>query len=316
MGASQAPRALVFEPCRACVNYFQRHKGYAMSSQVLNQLAQPNCLAQNSLPAISVGASASGLIVAPIVDSFRRPATSSPLVSVIVPLFNEAGTIAQVLAAIDGLPFSKEIIVVDDGSTDASQLVARSYVGGSPFTVLQHDVNLGKGAAVRTGLRQARGEYVVIQDADLEYSPNDLPQLIEVLQQGRADCVYGVRATQMGFAARLRRLPNAAAILVLNGLVRLIFGHSIGDEATCYKIFKREALLRMELESNRFELCPEMTGKALRLGLTIAERPVCYRPRTVADGKKIRMADFWTALKALYKYRRWSPRPVMEADHA
>ncbi|HET6644791.1 MAG TPA: glycosyltransferase family 2 protein, partial [Fimbriimonadales bacterium] len=201
------------------------------------------------------------------------------------------------------LPIDKEVIVVDDASTDGSADVAAQF--GDRIVLLRQPTNQGKGSAIRAALAAAKGEVAVIQDADLEYDPADLPKLVQPILERRADVVYGSRFMQgmkskMAFANRLvNRLLVAA--------VRVLYFRRITDEATCYKAVRTSLLKSMHLECRRFEFCPEVTAKAIRMGLEIRELPVSYEPRTKGAGKKIRWTDgveaFWTLLK--HRFRKF-----------
>lgn len=225
----------------------------------------------------------------------------SPDVSILVPALNEEATIGELLDRLFALPLAKEIIVIDDGSTDRTAEILRAYQ--DRVTVLSNPVPGGKGSAIRQALAVARGRVVAIQDADLEYEPEELVSIVEPILAGNADVVYGTR-----FAKGLPRemaLPNKIVNVLLVGAVRLLFGIKITDEATCYKAFRREILLDMHLECRRFEFCPEVTAKAIRMGKKIVEIPIRYTPRSKEAGKKIRWTDapdaFWTLLKHRFK---------------
>jgi glycosyltransferase involved in cell wall biosynthesis len=222
----------------------------------------------------------------------------TPLLTVIIPAYNEARTIGELVARVRDTPLPKQIIVVDDGSTDSTTAKLEAW----PVTVLTQPVNRGKGAAIRTGLEHAEGTYTIIQDADLEYEPQDYPRLLAPLLAGRADAVYGAR--------RLRWSVGHFGVSVLNRLVRWLYGMRITDEATCYKIFRTHDLRAMDLRCERFEFCPEVTAKACRMGLRIVEVPIGYSPRTVSDGKKIRWRDGYEAIKTLWRWRNWQPITV------
>jgi len=176
---------------------------------------------------------------------------------------------------------------------------------------LRHRENLGKGAAIRTGLAIAVNELTIIQDADLEYDSGDIPGLVTAFPENNADAVLGskVLGVRAGRADR-RRNVYAIGVAVLNLAVRGLYGPRVTDEATCYKLFRTRDLLRMRLTCERFEFCPEVIAKAVRLGLRIVEVPIGYSPRSTAEGKKIGIADAWTALLVLWRFRRWTPKPT------
>lgn len=224
------------------------------------------------------------------------PDGEAPDVTILVPALNEQDTIAELVQRLLALSLRKQIVVIDDGSTDRTAEVLRTLRG---IEVLTNAAPGGKGAAIRQGLARATGKVVVIQDADLEYSPEELPALVEPILRGEATVVYGSR-----FFHGLHKdmmMPNKIVNVLLVWAVRLLFGTKLTDEATCYKAFRRDVLLRMNLVCRRFEFCPEVTAKSVRLGHKIVEVPITYVPRGHAAGKKIRWTDapiaFWTLLR-------------------
>jgi len=219
-------------------------------------------------------------------------------VSVIVPVYNEVAHVDELLQAIHASPVKKEIIIVDDGSTDGTREKLRSMPLANDVTVVFHEKNCGKGAAIRTALAYARGEYVLIQDSDLEYDPQDYAALLRPLEQREANVVYGVRPDRPE-----RGLRFFLGAKLLTHLTNLLYGAGIHDEATCYKVFRRSLLAEVSLECRRFEFCPEVTAKLCRLGEKIAEVPIAYAPRSAGEGKKIRHADGWLAIWTLIRYR-------------
>jgi glycosyltransferase involved in cell wall biosynthesis len=227
------------------------------------------------------------------------------LLTVIVPVFNEARTIDELLRRVLAAPFDKQVVVVDDGSTDGTRRRLNRWEGSPQLTVAYHARNRGKGAAVRTGLRNARGLFTLVQDADLEYDPRDYGSVLSPLVEGQAKVVYGSRYlgpnTRTDAQWRFR-----CGVTLLNYLVRLLYGVRLTDEATCYKAFPTDILRRMELRCERFEFCPEVTAKACRMGLAIQEVPIRYSPRTAKEGKKIGMRDGIAAIRELWKWRNWS----------
>lgn len=225
------------------------------------------------------------------------PALGDPLVSIIVPIYNERELIREVLRRVRALPFRMQLILVDDGSSDGTEKILREEEAPKPGTlVLRHPQNRGKGAAIRTGLEHAMGDIVLIQDADLEYQPEELPRLLAPLIRGEASVVYGSRF--IGSVKRMR-LPNRVANHLLAWLVSLLYGQRITDEATAYKLFRREVIQGIELKCEGFEFCPEVTAKVLRRGVTITELPVSFVARTPEEGKKIGWRDFITAVRVL-----------------
>jgi dolichol-phosphate mannosyltransferase len=219
-------------------------------------------------------------------------------VSVIVPVYNEAAHLEELLQAVQASPVPKEIIIVDDGSTDGTREKLQSLVHQSDLTIVFHEKNCGKGASIRTALEYARGEYVIIQDSDLEYDPGDYPALLRPLQGGQANVVYGVRPDRPE-----RGLRFFLGAKFLTHLTNILYGAGIHDEATCYKVFRRSVLQKVKLECQRFEFCPEVTAKLCRMGERIAEVPISYHPRSAVEGKKIRHSDGWLAIWTLIRYR-------------
>ncbi|MGH9538288.1 MAG: glycosyltransferase family 2 protein [Terriglobales bacterium] len=238
----------------------------------------------------------------------------SGFVSVIVPIYNEAAHVEELLQAIEASPVQKEIIIVDDGSTDGTREKLRALPSSDYVTVIFHEKNCGKGAAVRTGLQYARGEYVLIQDSDLEYDPQDYAALLRPLQEGKANVVYGVRPDRPE-----RGLRFYLGAKFLTYLTNLLYGAGIHDEATCYKVFRRSLLQNIPLQCQRFEFCPEVTAKLCRMGEKIWEVPVSYTPRDAEQGKKIRHSDGWLAIWTLIRFRFARRRrllPVRERTEA
>jgi len=233
---------------------------------------------------------------------------SAPIdVTVIVPALNEEDTIGEVVERLLGLPLRTQIIVVDDGSTDGTSEVLERF--RDRIVVLRNPRPAGKGSAIRSALPHAAGRAVIIQDADLEYAPEEIPKLVDPILQGQADVVYGTRFHR-GLPPGMA-LPNKIVNLLLAWAVRLLFWRRITDEATCYKAFRRDLLLSMNLSCRRFEFCPEVTAKALVLGHRILEIPIRYEPRSKEHGKKIRWTDapaaFWTLLRFRFD-RSWRKR--------
>ena len=228
----------------------------------------------------------------------RAGQAGSVKLSVIVPVYNERDTIAETIARVRASPVPKEIIVVDDASTDGTA-EAVVPLAGADLRLVRQDRNQGKGAAIRRGLREVTGDIVIIQDADLEYDPADYPALIAPILRGEAEVVYGTRAPR--FAGM--RWPHRAFNWVAARLANLLYGAGISDEATCYKVFRAEVIQGLPLRCERFEFCPEVTARVRKRGLRIHEVPVRYQARSVGAGKKIRWWDGVVALWTLIKYR-------------
>jgi glycosyltransferase involved in cell wall biosynthesis len=221
----------------------------------------------------------------------------TPRVTIILPAYNEQDTILEVINRLEALPLDKEIIVVDDASTDLTADEVKK--SNTEIIHLTQAHNQGKGAAIRAALAIAKGEVCIVQDADLEYDPSEIPKLVQPILDGEVDVVYGSRFTS-GMNPRMA-LPNRIVNKLLVGAVVLLFGRKISDEATCYKAVRTSVLRRMHLQCERFEFCPEVTAKAIRMGKVIKELPISYEPRSKAAGKKIRWTDgveaFWTLLR-------------------
>lgn len=231
-------------------------------------------------------------------DVARHVFAGEGVVSVIVPVYNEAAHVDELLRAIEASPVAKEIVLVDDGSTDGTRAKLLAMPHRENVTVLFHEKNCGKGAAIRTALRYARGEYVLIQDSDLEYNPQDYPALLRPMKEGNANVVYGVRPDR---PERGLRFYLGARFLTV--LANFLYGAGIHDEATCYKAFRRSLIAQIPLECERFEFCPEVTAKLCRLGEKIYEVPISYAPRNAAQGKKLRHSDGWLAIWTLIRFR-------------
>lgn len=193
-----------------------------------------------------------------------------------------------------------EMVVVDDASTDSTPDRLSAYEGQPGITLMRHPANRGKGAAIRTGLAAVTGDMVIIQDADMEYDPGDYPRLIEPIESGRADVVYGSR-----FKGKWENMayPNLVANKMLAWAATILYGKRITDEATCYKVFRTDILKSFDLECERFEFCPEVTARMARGGYRYVEVPISYCGRTVEAGKKIRATDGLEAIWTLLRFR-------------
>lgn len=222
------------------------------------------------------------------------------LLSVIIPVYNEAGTVGELLARVRAVPIEKEIICVDDCSADgtADILLEEARLPGTKF--LRHPQNMGKGAAVRTGLKEAKGDVVIIQDADLEYYPEDYPKLLKPILDGQTKVVYGSRF--LGVRERMGLSFNIGNRLV-TFLANLLYGTKLTDMETCYKVFTSEVAQRINLVSPRWGFDPEITAKILRMGYNIVEVPISYRGRPPTEGKKIRWRDGLTVMFTLLRFR-------------
>ena len=230
------------------------------------------------------------------------------LTSVIIPVFNEERTIHQILQRVVDLSFAKEVIVVDDGSTDSTPQQLADWERNSKVRVLTHTKNQGKGSAIRTGITCSTGAYAVIQDADLEYAPEDLLRVLAPLTNGEADVVYGSRYFSQAISHP--HFVSRYGVQLLNQLVWFLYRTRLTDQATCYKAFRTDVLRRMDLQCRRFEFCGEVTAKACRMQLPILEVPIAYEPRDYSEGKKIRTRDGIQCIAALFRYRFWNASPA------
>jgi len=228
--------------------------------------------------------------------------------TVVIPVYNERGTLPLVLRAVKALPVEKQIVVVDNFSTDGT----REFLLGlsdPEVEVLFNPRNLGKGASVRRGIRRARGRFVVVQDADLEYDPSFLPKLLEVAEGGGYEAVFGSRMLGLkaglwelrakGALERIEHLSYTAARVLFWLATRLLFRRAITDPATCQKLLRAEVARSLSLKSTGFELDFEISAKVLKQRLRFCEIPIPYRPRTLREGKKIRPLDLLRGLRAM-----------------
>jgi glycosyltransferase involved in cell wall biosynthesis len=228
-------------------------------------------------------------------------ACSRPRLSVIIPAFNEMPTIVQVVESVANLDIHKQIIIVDDGSTDGTRETIQSFQGREGFDVILHESNQGKGAAIQTGIRMAIGDAVIVQDADLEYDPRDILRVIQPILDGETDVVFGSRylSNCSQDQSALHRFGNG----VLTGLSNWMTRQHLTDMETCYKAFRRELLQSINIEQNRFGFEPEITAKLARRGIVIREVPIRYSSRSWKEGKKIGIKDLFSTLWCIVKYR-------------
>ncbi|MGB7093299.1 MAG: glycosyltransferase family 2 protein [Anaerolineales bacterium] len=222
-------------------------------------------------------------------------------VSVIIPVYNEEETIEEILRRVEMEEIATEILVIDDGSTDGTRekLASLNEVGN--LRIILHDRNQGKGAAVRTGIQNATGDVFLIQDADLEYDPRDYPKLIQPIEEGIADVVYGSRF--LGGPRRTTMFWHMVANKLLTFMTNLLYNTILSDMETGYKVFKREIVDGMKIHANSFDFEPEFTAKILKKKVRVYEVPISFNPRDYDEGKKIGFIDAFQAVWTLIKYR-------------
>jgi len=223
-------------------------------------------------------------------------------VSFVIPAFNEAPTLLDVLERVEALDFDKQIVVVDDGSTDGTRELLEEWARSRPKHVVLHQENRGKGAAVRAGIPHVTGEITLIQDADMEYDPVDVPALIEPIQRGVADAVYGSRLSG-GRPQRAYLFWHLVGNRFLTLLTNLLFNTTLHDMETGYKAFRTDVLRSLDLRHDDFGIEPELTGEICRRNLRVYEIPIAYYGRTAAEGKKITWRDGFKAIRVLLEVR-------------
>ena len=222
-------------------------------------------------------------------------------VSVIIPAYNEQSTISEIIQRVRAVELHDEIIVVDDGSSDGTREILQKLPAADDLSVIYHEQNCGKGAAVRTGIQRASGDIILIQDADLEYDPREYPALLQPILEGRAKVVYGSRF--LGGPRKAMFFSHMLGNKVLTLITNLLYDTILSDMETGYKVFRAEVVKGMPLRARRFEFEPEITARVLRKGIRIYEVPISYNGREYFEGKKITWRDGFTAILTLIRYR-------------
>ena len=223
------------------------------------------------------------------------------LLSVVIPAYNEAATIEKLVARVSAVRLDKEIIVVDDCSTDGTGDVLEKIAAKYELRVLRHERNQGKGAALRTGFAHARGSIVIVQDADLEYDPGEYGKLIQPILDGKADVVYGSRFAG-GESHRVLYYWHSIGNTLLTHFSNMMTDLNLTDMETCYKAFRREVIEQLTIEESRFGFEPEITAKVSKLGCRVYEVGISYSGRTYSEGKKINWKDGVSAIRCIVKY--------------
>lgn len=236
-----------------------------------------------------------------LIADAQKVSVGTPRLSVIIPAYNEVKTIHRVVESVYLLEVSKQIIVVDDGSSDGTREAIQSMLGRPGIEVILHERNQGKGAAIQTGIQLASGDIVIVQDADLEYDPQDILRVIQPILDGETEVVYGSRylANSGQDQSALHRFGNAC----LTGLSNWMTNQHLTDMETCYKAFRRELIQSIPIEQRRFGFEPEITAKLARKKIRIREIPISYQSRSWHEGKKIGVRDLVSTLWCIFKYR-------------
>ena len=230
----------------------------------------------------------------------RRTPLGNPLLTVVMPVYNERDTVEEIVGRVLAVPLRIELIAVDDASTDGSREVLERLSQERGFRLIRQQNNRGKGAAVRRGIEAASGDVIVVQDADLEYSPEEYPDLLDLIVKGKADAVFGSR-----FIGRHRcfLFTHYLANLFLNLVTNVLYNTTMTDMETCFKAVRAEVLKDLDLKSDRFGIEPEITAKLFKRGARVYEVPITYEGRDYSEGKKISWKDGFPALWTLVKYR-------------
>ena len=224
--------------------------------------------------------------------------------SIVIPAYNESTTLIEIIKRVRNTPFDKEIIIVDDCSTDGTHELLKEIENEPDIRVFYHNKNKGKGAALRTGFKEAAGDIIIVQDADLEYDPDDYVRLVDPIVRDNADVVYGSRF--LGGPHRVLYFWHSVANTILTFLSNMMTNLNLTDMETCYKVFRREIIQSITLTSNRFDVEPEITQKIARLNVRVYEIPISYHGRTYGEGKKIGWKDAVSAIYHIFKYKFFS----------
>ncbi len=221
--------------------------------------------------------------------------------SVIMPIYNEIHTLDEIIKRVQNTGLADEIVLIDDGSIDGTRDLVKKYQGTRGFNVILHEKNQGKGAAVRSGFQAASGDIFLIQDADLEYDPREYQRLLEPIEEGIADVVYGSRF--LGASRRVAMFWHMVANKLLTLFTNILYDTILSDMETGYKVFRSEVVQDMPLNAKRFDFEPEFTAKILKRKYRIFEVPITFNPRDYSEGKKIGLSDAFEAIWTLIKYR-------------
>ncbi|MCQ2744221.1 MAG: glycosyltransferase family 2 protein [bacterium] len=221
-------------------------------------------------------------------------------ITVLIPVYNEKNSLLELLKLVENVDFGleKEIILIDDYSTDGTKDLYKEL----SYKILYHEKNMGKGASLRDGIKEATGDIIIIQDADLEYKPEDYKPLVELIKKDKADVVYGSRFSDKRNSGNFLFL-SFIANKTLTFLTQVLYKTTLTDMETCYKAFRADIIKGIEIESNRFDFEPEITAKVLKKGIRFSELPITYNARTANEGKKINWKDGLQAILTLIKYR-------------